>query len=675
VVGFHAGYSSFSGGFVGVDVFFVISGFLITRVLVNELQSSGSIALLPFYARRVRRLIPAFFVVTCVTLILGAFVLVPIQREHEELSRSAYNAALYVSNFYFARKGGYFDGSSETYPLLHTWSLSVEEQFYLVWPPFLLVLIVLSGRLKRNAQQLAILALLAVSIFSLAACWWQTMSDERAARSAFFMLTTRAWELAAGALLAVLGITHLEPRVGTPLALGGVVTIILACASFDAHTPFPGVAALLPVIGTCAVIAGCVANTNGAVARLLSVRPFVWIGLISYSWYLWHWPLLALTRAHYLGERQLARDTVIVLCSLLCAWLTYRWVENPIRTRRVFHHWRSEKIIAAGCLASILILLGVGSLRVYSKSLLDDPAGPYRKLAAAQVDFNVHRATCNQEGYATKFAAMDHCTFGPSDARSSIVLWGDSHADHLMPALEAISAPAKLRVLQRSMSGCAPLLGIIPYRGRYPRHSCGEFNTMVLSEIRALASLGPTGVILSARWSTYLNPSPPPTDGIYSLTYDGSPLPADAAAVALTTQLKHTITTLRQLGVPVLVVAPVPEHRFVPAQCLARRDEAFCSISVGESANMRAPALSALEHGLEQSVSAHLIDPFHEICGADRCPVSQDGNLLYTDANHLSRKGAEMLSPWLETEVRRLFNQGLVTDYKTRTEWTPRGGQ
>jgi peptidoglycan/LPS O-acetylase OafA/YrhL len=342
VVAYHVGLPGVPGGFVGVDVFFVISGCLITGLLLDEIRTTGTIDLLGFYARRARRLLPAFCLVLAVTSILAVLILLPINKEMSRFATSAIRAALYVSNFYFARGGGdYFAAPADMLPLLHTWSLAVEEQFYIVWPCALVLLAYVARARKWQRPRLVLAVLAVICATSFAAGWWWSNGEGKAVRHAFYLIFSRAWELAIGAFLALaLPYAAIRSRfLGEGLCALGLTAVIVAVVTFDSTIPYPGVAALVPTLGTAAVIAGGTLAPGCWSARLLGSPPAVAIGLVSYSWYLWHWPLLALARGDALGERDLGRDIAIGVLTLGLAWLTYRFIEKPIRSRQVWAEW------------------------------------------------------------------------------------------------------------------------------------------------------------------------------------------------------------------------------------------------------------------------------------------------------------------------------------------------
>jgi peptidoglycan/LPS O-acetylase OafA/YrhL len=320
VVFYHAGVTGFTGGFVGVDIFFVISGFLITTIIHREL-AEGRFSILRFYERRARRILPALFAVTVASLVAGWFLLTPA--DYDQMGQSILSALLFVSNMWFwQNSGGYFDGGTDYLPMLHTWSLAVEEQFYIFFPLLLMAL-------YRFARRLLVPAILVLVIGSLILAAWATPHMPSAS---FYLLPTRIWELGMGALLA-LGLVRTEaPRVlRETIGALGLVCVLVPVFLYDSTTEFPGLAALPPVLGAAALIW---AGTVGPVmaSRLLSLRPMVWIGLISYSLYLWHWPVMAFVRNRiFTVELEPIWLMATVLTSVLAGWISWRFVERPFR--------------------------------------------------------------------------------------------------------------------------------------------------------------------------------------------------------------------------------------------------------------------------------------------------------------------------------------------------------
>lgn len=341
---YHAGVSGFSGGFVGVDVFFVISGYLITAILLKDIRA-GDFSLLKFYERRARRILPALFAVLIATFAMGIVFMIPSQLY--DLSRATFATIFFVSNILFWRDTDYFAPAAEENPLLHMWSLSVEEQFYIIFPIFLLLV-------SRMKERLLLLSTIAVVIVSLLAAQVASATNPVAN---FFLLPTRAWELGIGALCAL----HLSERgvmSNNWLASLGLAGILAAVIFFDEATPFPSVYALLPVVGSALII--LFSGSGTFTHKLLSLKPFVWVGLISYSAYLWHQPLLAFARIQDVtSSPPLSLMLGLLLLSLCLAYLSWRYVEQPFRSTKGVIKTRNKVFVLSGIGASAISGLAV----------------------------------------------------------------------------------------------------------------------------------------------------------------------------------------------------------------------------------------------------------------------------------------------------------------------------
>lgn len=502
VVGFHAGVPWLTGGFAGVDVFFVISGFLIAGV-VAERQARGDFSLGWFWERRVRRIFPSLMAMLAATTAVAAWLLLP--RDFVQYAQSMGAALVSLSNVWFWEHSGYFGGNDQIRPLLHTWSLAVEEQFYLVFP----LLMLLTARFAAGRIRMVLGVLAAIS---LAFGVWQTAAH---AEAAFYLPFSRAWELLAGVLLALWRPVIPWPAVRHGAGVVGLALIAAACLLFTEASHWPGLAALVPVLGAVLVIAG----EGGMAGRLLATRPMVWIGLISYSLYLWHWPLLTFQRFLAPGPWPAA---IAVLAAIGLAALSLRFVERPFRnsaflTRRQVFAAGGGAILLLGAVAGGIVLakgfpqrFDVRSLAM-ADSRLERSRGSYRD------------GTCF---ISYRFDAKDYrrdlCDT-PAPDKPDWLLVGDSHAAHLWSGLSA--ANPDLNVMQVTSSGCEITLT----RGDAERDVCDRMAKLVYGDL--LIHRRPDGVILAGRW-----------------------WPKDLPRIA------ETLDWLKARDIPVILVGPIPQY-------------------------------------------------------------------------------------------------------------------
>jgi peptidoglycan/LPS O-acetylase OafA/YrhL len=639
VVAHHVRIPGFTGGFVGVDVFFVISGFLITSILAAEIRKTGSLSLPAFYARRIRRLFPALVVMVLTTCLLGAVVLLPIFGQQQELGRSAIATALYFSNIYFWLSApGYFDPSSDLMPLLHTWSLAVEEQFYLVWPPLILALIA-AARCARVDFARALVGLIVASlVVSLAWCIWKTHAEPTAA---FYLLPARAWELATGAALALWlpALTSRRPVVGALCSWVGLAAVIAAAVVLHKEMAFPGHLAVAPVFGTALIILGGHLAPQNPAQRFLSTRPMVLVGLLSYSWYLWHWPLLSLTRAYELEAHDPVRDVGVALVSLLVAYGSYRFVENPIRYGRPGPFRRNGPTLAAGAVASLAICLPAGALMLRSGA--DTGRLSLAALSMAKADRPALRTTCHQDVPFEGLTDPAGCTTGLRDRAPSLMLWGDSHADHLSPLMQAFGEfhPAT-PTLARSFSRCPPIKDY-QLRDARAEADCHAFNAAVLDEVRALRQGGLEGVVLAGRWLRVFG-----APELHEMQDMKSGVPAAPLQMPeLAENLSQTVAELTRMGLQVLIVAPIPEMPSDIPVCLARESLEHCSVPRAVIDAQRSEVMQLLESIRDRHPGIQIVDFIDQLCDATTCFAERDGAIYYRDEHHLTASASRGLLP------------------------------
>ena len=421
---FHTEFG-FSGGYIGVDVFFVISGFLITSLIIKN-QQKEQFDLAMFWGRRIKRIVPAAFVVVVVTLLAGAWILLP--EDYEQLAESTIYQQLMLANNFFYQNLNYFDGPSETKALLHTWSLAVEEQFYLVFPLLLILL-------RRYSDRMAASILAAFAILSFAYSHWAT---NNAPSAAFFLLPSRMWELLVGALLVYAPQPKSKSQHWQEIAsLVGIAGILAAGLLFDATTPFPGTAALVPCFATALIIYSS-SHTQTKIGKLLSYKGIVFIGLISYSLYLWHWPILALLRYNTNQPLTTASQCVALGLSFLCGWLSWKYVETPFRQGFQNIKLRRTLTITAAC-ATVLIIASVWI--DHSKGLTWRlPAEVYQLIQDNEVPKRFRSNTEQvKTGDLPLLGSIDN-----SQQPIDFLVWGDSHAMAIGTLMEDLATEHQL---------------------------------------------------------------------------------------------------------------------------------------------------------------------------------------------------------------------------------------
>lgn len=591
VLAFHAKLPGFSGGFVGVDIFFVISGFLITGIIAREIDA-GQFSILQFYERRARRILPALLVMIAVVLGLAAWFYLPA--DFAGVPRSALMTLGFMANAWFFTQTGYFGGPADSMPLLHCWSLAVEEQFYVVFPAALWI----CGRAAPR-QRVMIVGLLALASFALAV-WKQADTDG----FAFYLLPARAWELMAGSLLALSAPAKEDSRAPAQiLALSGVGLIVWAVVNYDRNTLFPGVAAVAPVLGAVLLIRFAPGTLIG---RILSLPMLVGVGLISYSLYLWHWPLIVF--AEYTADAPLGgiRQVAVIAASFVLAWASWRFVERPFRNAQRFDR-RRVFILSAG---------GMGAIGAASLAMLPLGGWPARfpaqvtQMADAAHDVSPKRGACIIDSAGGDNPA---CILG-APVRATAMLWGDSHGVELTWALGERLARSGSSITQRTRASCPPVIGYTVANDP----GCAQSNASTLRHL--LASPQISQVYLVAFWA--------------SPAYDQP---------GMATLIDQTIAQLRAGGKQVVLIGPVPPQDFDVPRHLAHA-AARGELNKAEGASLaqyRAQTRWLTAHYIrwaKQGVA--IIDPLDALRDGDRSRLTVGGHPAYFDAHHLSLSGA-----------------------------------
>lgn len=637
VVLYHARVPGFPGGFVGVDVFFVISGYLITKMIADDL-GRGTFSLADFYARRIRRIVPALAAMLAVVTLFGLAVFTPQEMQRYGAALAA--AAVFSANFYFWRTENYFAAEAEPSPLLHTWSLAVEEQFYIVWPLGLMLIFALG--LRRFLPALAVLGL--VASFAIALILVRINPQ-----FTFYMLPGRAWELLLGAVLA-LGV---PPTLSTrwlreSVAALGVVAIVAAILLLNDRTETPGPWLLLPSLGAAAIIYAGSAGESFA-GRILSLSVIVWIGLISYSLYLWHWPLLILPALVLARELTPGETIFAVTLSVMAAALSWRYVEQPFRKVSVAGAVTRKWFLCAGAASLIALAAAGGAIAHFGHMLWRN--SPQAALADAAVVHNTAPVCLARErpsGTASQLPPLKECLFGAPGETPVSVLWGDSHANHLRPALEPWAVQKGVTIRQVTKALCPPLLGVSPAMAPREMHlDCRQFNTETLDWIRATPSI--RQVILSARWPIYVGRSWP-RHGVTPILTSGDVVPpnADGSLAAFETSLAGTLKALTAAGKSVVLLAPLPDLYQGGAKCVGRSeylgwDASRCAVSAEETSRRMMPIAAAIKSVSARYPGVTVIDQSPLFCDEKLCAPLKDGVVVFRDDNHVTPAGAKLI--------------------------------
>lgn len=679
---YHANWSLFGGGFVGVDVFFVISGFLITGILLREAQATGRIRLGDFYAKRARRILPAATVVLMVTLVLTVLLLPQIR--WESIGVEALASAAYVVNWVFAAGTDYLNAEVAASPLQHFWTLAVEEQFYIVWPVILVALLALFRRKEldgateewaladRRARALrgARIGVLMILVPSLVFSVYYTAVEPEVA---YFVTTTRLWELAIGAALAVFApqVARIPHWLGYTLGWAGLAAIVAATLFFSGSMPFPGSAALVPTLGAAAIIAGGMAGrAETGVGRLLTLKPMRWIGDISYSLYLWHWPLIVIGTYLLGGELRVRYGLLIVAFAILPAWLSYRFIENPFRD----WHWiktstRRSLLAGAGLMAATAVSASVvfvapttmnpeyqaaaadeiGAEALTDDFTVDDLAsftdagepvdvveGGFTPSAINAREDNtvVYELGCNRSSRSAT-PKIDGCIFGDPDSDVSVVLIGDSHAANWSSPFIALAEKNgwKLRITSKASCGFSHVSQADRDGQEYT--TCNKWSATSLDQI---LTERPDLVVTANR------------DTRAAFKEGAS---RKEARLLYTDGLHENLQRLNDAGIATLVMNTTPRMNSDVPECISSnprnltacatpRDDAF-----GHGSKYVARAVRDLP-------AADVIDMTNWICpDEEACPAVIGHVVVYRDPHHFTETFARTLAEPLEAELRQ----------------------
>ena len=639
VILFHAGVKPFTGGFVGVDVFFVISGYLITSLIVTE-KTAGRFSLLGFYERRARRILPALFCVVAACLPFAYWWLTP--SDLAKFSKSAVAVSWFTSNIYFLGEKGYFDPVAELKPLLHTWSLAVEEQFYVLFPPMLMLI-------WRFARRRLIWVMSALALASLVFAQWAAIWKPDLA---FYILPTRAWELLIGAILAIYLAEHKNSPAATPLSQMmsglGLALILYAVLALNRNTPDPGVYFLIPTLGVALIIA--FARPGTVVSAILGSKPFVGIGLISYSAYLWHWPLFTFARYRSPSEPPIAIFVIFIAATFILAYVSWRFVEQPFRNRTLFTRAQIFKLGASGSAA----LLAIG--------LLGDVYGGFPQRLPPNVIAGDGGEVCRPRTRLPENPDVRMCEFGDETAARTVVVYGDSHSRALSKEIDRHLREEKIKGIMFDIDGDCEIIPEFFERDGFGRRArCMK----AFHDLLAYFKRTSFEIIVAMRWTVRMYPTQGEVENLTFTNSDGatdrltyreyfarSPLGTESIAVNDKREaLRQFIEGLLSVGVKVYVVYPIPEigwdiirvnqwHYLSTGKILDQ-----LSIDMHDYDKRNKFVLSILSE-FESRPNFVAVKPQPIFCDSlikGRCAAQFGGVPYYVDDNHLSRIGSRFV--------------------------------
>jgi peptidoglycan/LPS O-acetylase OafA/YrhL len=649
----HAGIPFLAGGYVGVDVFFVISGFLITRLLLGEVEKTGGISLARFYARRAKRLLPLSAVLLGSVGVLSLLLLSPVRAV--EVSGDIISSALYTANWHFAAQSvDYFAQDIEPSPVLHLWSLAIEEQFYVVWPTLILAVTWFQRRRGASVRPVLWMTLAFILVGSLAL--GIHLTDQQPA-SAYFSTFGRAWELALGGALALLGTVRIPRATAAGIGWIGLGAIVYAAFAFDATTPFPGTAALIPTVGTaCLILAGSsiYAQARGAPAGPLSLKPVRYVGQISYSWYLWHWPALVFAAVIW-GPLSVAAGIAVVLASLLPTVVSHHLIEDPVRRSRALARVPSRALaMGAACMAlavgagvmltDLQPTLGTAPLaQVKGAAALAEQ--PHPQLSASAVRPNPLRARADRSRafYDGCLVGMggtnsNRCLYGDPHGKRTLILFGDSHAMQYFSPLEELANKNDWRLIALTKAECSP--GEVEIRSMVADREYSQCDAWRQKELQRIEMAGSRATVVISGDTAYTAYGP-----------NGEELSGAANAEALEAGYVATLRRIERAGLKTVVIRDTPASSSDVPSCVSEDLENL------ESCAFKRVRNRDLEFDVRAARAApatKLIDVTAEICPGELCRAVIGNALVYRDKSHLTATYARTLSPWIERDLKEI---------------------
>ena len=640
----HAEFGWGSGGFVGLDIFFVISGFLITGLILDEMRRTGTLSLAAFYARRVRRLLPLALTVLVFVVLCSSFVYSPLQADR--VSGDVIAASLYVVNWRFAEQEvDYFAVDAGDSPIQHFWSLSIEEQFYLVWPLLLLLAFMAAGR-RNDHGRLRPALWGAMALIGIPSLVYSALLMDLTTNAAYFATPSRLWEFALGGALALALPAALQlPRVAVAaLSWGGVAVLLVTTVEFSRHTPYPGNLALLPTLATAAIVIAGTATTTSLPLRVLCSRPFQYVGDLSYAWYLWHWPVLVFARAAW-GALTPVESLAVILASWVPTAITHHAIENRFRYSRAFAR-RPRRALSFGfaCIAAATAMaigltaiqprIDTASSHEVSGAVAAQRGEPLQTKADALRP--TPRQAKNDRGRLYDDGCLVRqdggpesppCVYGDENGHRTAVLFGDSHAMHYFRALERVATRRGWRLVALTRAACTA--ADVAYEPR-----CDEWRAAALRRIERVER--PDLVLVGTS-----------TTSPRGVSVEGERLDRERSEAVLEEGYRRTLARVRGSGARVLVLADTPRSPRDVAECVAEHPDRLheCAFPDNRRPEGQFDVRAARAEGVRTVEAARLL------CPDGLCRAVIGNALVFRDTNHLSASFVATMDAWFERHL------------------------
>ncbi|HFG1578263.1 TPA: acyltransferase family protein [Vibrio cholerae] len=640
VVLFHMNADWIPGGFIGVDIFFVISGYIITSAIYPQIVNK-EFSFNQFYVKRIKRILPLFYLVAMTSLVFAYWLYTP--NDFMGFADSLRYASTFIANVYFEKHSGYFAPTSETLPLLHTWSLSIEEQFYFVWP----MVLILAARYLNSRFFWGVMFATLVGFIG-----YSEYMARLGGSSGYYLIQSRAFELLMGALLAIMVYPKSQNSRELPrgfyhlTGIVGMVSLVWLSFSLNESDVFPGIHALFVTIASALVIVSGTSKTS-TISYVLSLRPMVLIGRLSYSLYLWHWPVLAFYRYYFISFTIV--DAIICgVITVILSFASWLWVENPLRHAQIGKRW----------VYLFYLILPIGCSVVVAKQIVAQDGYPTRFSESVQAIFSQSAYTFD-DNKNHRMQIVDSYPFespviGDIEQPITAYIWGDSHAGHFRSFVDVLGKQEGFAALFGGLGGCPPVIGSDLIKHGKPEQKCSERNNEIALK---LAELKPDVVFLAGRWTMYVETTRSVGEK-GSRVYLGDETDysesIDNSRRAFKEGLERTIKHLVEAGIKPILFEQVPDYDFNPSNCLVKKatygwmQDASCDLPLSVMLERQEMTNTIIDEIAKKYPKVEVIPILSIICDEVSCKSQLNSTPLYMDNNHLNYEGARVLAEyWL----------------------------